>query len=140
MIYFAEQETLEHEADDEIRPGVRRIKLACANGEHAPVGYYQKTTGDIYESPDADTPIVRIVGALEGQTGQVTILQENGNYRRFSRWDRIDDAPPSRPDAIIRTLPQCGCGGALGMPKLFDSFEEMSVYFYATFFLGQRAE
>lgn len=97
--------------------------LACAPGE------------DPRALDPQPAPTVRIVGDLDGQTGQVTVIQPDGSYRRYSRWDRIEHGSPAQPDAILRTLPQCGCGGSLGMPKLFESFAQMSAYFYCTFAL-----
>ncbi len=134
MIYRAADDSVEFESDDELKPNLRRISIEHEDGSETAVGLYENTTGNIYSLPGEDLA-VRILGELSESSGQVTILQPNGTYRRFSRWDRIDVAPPSQPDAILRTLPQCGCGGALGMPRLFDSFEEMSIYFFTTFFL-----
>ena len=76
---------------------------------------------------------MRIVGALDDATGQLTIRQESGAYRRYSRWDRLDKGTPQHPDAVVRTLPQCGCGGYLGAPMLFDSMPEMTAYFFVVF-------
>ena len=105
-------------------------------------GLFEGASGNVYacnaKSDDpregaSTPPTVRIVNGIGGQTGQVTVLQPDGSYRRFSRWDRITQGSPAKPDAILRTLPQCGCGGSIGMPKLFDSFAEMSAYFLCTF-------
>lgn len=41
--------------------------------------------------------------------------------------------PATQPHAVVRTLPQCGCGGYLGAPMMFDSFEEMLAYFFVVF-------
>lgn len=78
-------------------------------------------------------PVIRIQGDISGDTGQVTILQEEGHYRRYSRWDRIDTPMPNQPSATVRTLPQCGCGGYLGAPMVYDSFAEMTAYFFVVF-------
>lgn len=80
-----------------------------------------------------EVPLVRIVGSLEDDTGQLTIRQESGTYRRYSRWDRLDKGTPQHPHAVVRTLPQCGCGGYLGAPMLFDSMPEMTAYFFVVF-------
>ena len=136
MLYDIEKQLLVLKPDDEKRPGFRSLSITRGKTTVDEVGFYEISTGNIYKSLDNEKPIVRIVGDIEGSTGQVTILQENGTYRRFSRWDRIDRDGSNNSNgmhAILRTLPQCGCGGALGMPKLFDSFEEMSVYFFFTF-------
>lgn len=83
-------------------------------------------------SPD-DEPLVMTVGSFDGETGQIVIKQPEGHWRRYSRWDRIEKAPPGQPSAVVRTLPQCGCGGYLGAPMMFDSFEEMLAYFFVVF-------
>lgn len=108
------------------------------------VALYDDATGNAFRLDGAydaahdpresgEAPLVRIVGDLAGQTGQVTVLQAEGRYRRYSRWDRISLTTPNRPDAIVRTLPQCGCGGYLGAPMMFDSFAEMTAYFFVLF-------
>lgn len=80
-----------------------------------------------------EVPLVRIVGSLDDAMGQLTIRQESGAYRRYSRWDRLDEGTPQHPAAVVRTLPQCGCGGYLGAPMLFDSMPEMTAYFFVVF-------
>lgn len=80
-----------------------------------------------------EEPLVKIVGAVDDETGQVVIKQPEGHWRRYSRWDKIKKAPPSQPNAVVRTLPQCGCGGYLGAPMMFDSFKEMLSYFFVVF-------
>ena len=80
-----------------------------------------------------EVPLVRIVGSLDDAMGQLTIRQESGAYRRYSRWDRLDKGTPQHPAAVVRTLPQCGCGGYLGAPMLFDSMPEMTAYFFVVF-------
>ena len=120
-------------ADDADENGRQRITIAREDGKTETVGFLDGLTGNIYTEAQGETPVILIVGNLSGQTGQVTIRQDDGSYRRFSRWDRVKSGTPAQPAAIVRTLPQCGCGGALGMPKLFDSFAEMSVYFLLTF-------
>lgn len=84
------------------------------------------------------TPLVIITGDMDtDETGQVKILQPDGHYRRYSRWDRIDESEhPDRPNAIVQSLPQCGCGGYLGAPMVFDSFIEMVAYFFVVFVAG----
>ncbi|MBO4353019.1 MAG: hypothetical protein J5818_05955, partial [Eggerthellaceae bacterium] len=79
------------------------------------------------------SPAVHILGSPDGATGQLTARQPSGNYLRACRWDRIESGALGRPDAILRTLPQCGCGGSLGVPQLFDSFVEMSTYHFCAF-------
>lgn len=93
-------------------------------------------------APDVETayPLVRFIGQTTDATGQVTIRQPAGNYRRYSRWDKVTHTLPNHPDAIVRTLPQCGCGGYLGTPMFFDSFAEMMAYFYTVFFYMQGDE
>ena len=78
-------------------------------------------------------PAVHILGSIEGASGQLTVRQPAGNYLRACRWDRVEPGALGRPDAILRTLPQCGCGGSLGAPQLFDSFVEMSTYHFCAF-------
>lgn len=80
-----------------------------------------------------DEPLVKTVGDFSGETGQIVIKQPEGHWRRYSRWDRIEKAPPTQPAAVVRTLPQCGCGGYLGAPMMFDSFGEMLAYFFVVF-------
>ena len=83
-------------------------------------------------------PLVLVVGVPGSDaTGQVKIRQDNGHYMRYCRWDAIDGAP-GHPDAVVRTLPQCGCGGYLGTPMMFDDYVEMVAYFFVVF-TGERA-
>mgnify|MGYP006912479576 CR=1 FL=1 len=91
--------------------------------------------GDACPNPrDAgDEPLVKLVGDIAGDTGQLVIKQPEGHWRRYSRWDRLPKPPATRPHAVVRTLPQCGCGGYLGAPMMFDSFEEMLAYFFVVF-------
>ena len=73
----------------------------------------------------------------DDETGQVKILQPDGHYRRYSRWDKIDESEhPDRPNAVVQSLPQCGCGGYLGAPMVFESFIEMVAYFFVVFVAG----
>lgn len=90
-------------------------------------------------APDVEMayPLVRFIGETSDATGQVTIRQPAGNYRRYSRWDKVTHRLPNHPNAIVRTLPQCGCGGYLGTPMFFDSFADMMAYFYTVFFYMQ---
>ena len=111
-------------------------------------GYYSGPTGDVFECPACDAnealpapdvsgePAVHVIGSLDGQTGQVTVRQPQGNYLRICRWDRIQSDMPAMQGALLRTLPQCGCGGSLGTPKLFGSFAEMSAYHFGAFYLA----
>lgn len=80
-----------------------------------------------------DEPLVKLVGDIAGDTGQLVIKQSEGHWRRYSRWDRLPKPPATQPHAVVRTLPQCGCGGYLGAPMMFDSFEEMIAYFFVVF-------
>lgn len=141
--------------DARLRDGDYYLASTAGDGTMRVQGLYDGATGHVYAcnvgedprsgnapcpaasaaSTAAASPAVRVVGDLDGATGQVTVLQPDGSYRRFSRWDRISQGSPAQPDAMLRTLPQCGCGGSLGMPKLFDSFAEMSAYFFYTFYL-----
>nr|AHF25148.1 hypothetical protein [uncultured bacterium Contig1772] len=125
-----------HTAGDQASPAPT-VRTADDTTWPAPVPTVRTfPTAHSADDPAAPAPAVRIVGDLDGETGQVTVLQPDGSYRRYSRWDRINQGSPAQPDAILRTLPQCGCGGSIGMPKLFDSFAEMSAYFFCTFYLG----
>lgn len=111
----------------------------------SPVAYVDGGSGSVYgidriaAADDEDSPVqgleplVRVVGDVNGETGQIVIKQTEGHWRRYSRWDRIEKAPPRQPDAVVRTLPQCGCGGYLGAPMMFDSFNEMLAYFFVVF-------
>lgn len=115
------------------------------HGTQRIVAFVDGTTGSAYtckhlgqtraDNPRdrGEEPLVKIVGELNGQTGQIVIKQAEGHWRRYSRWDRVSTAPPTQPDAVVRTLPQCGCGGYLGAPSMFDSFEEMIAYFFVVF-------
>lgn len=136
----------EHEG---LMKGDRYVTVAENGGTMQVKGLFDSAKGHVYacncgEDPRTSSippsPAVRIVGDLDGETGQVTVLQPDGTYRRFSRWDRIAQGSPAQPNAILRTLPQCGCGGSLGMPRLFDSFAELSAYFFCTFYLGQTED
>ena len=108
-------------------------------------GYFDGSTGDVFEcaavldSPsdiDRSEPAVHVIGSLDGTSGQVTVRHEQGNYLRICRWDRLDQNIASLQGATLRTLPQCGCGGSLGSPKLFESLAEMSAYHFCAFYLG----
>lgn len=120
-----------------VEPGGEREPFAFVDGETACV--YPLGTGD--GSPSAsdprtagERPVVIVTGDLEGETGQVKILEDDGVYRRYSRWDKVDpDDFPDHPEAYLQSLPQCGCGGYLGAPTVFPSFEEMVAYFYTVF-------
>lgn len=79
-------------------------------------------------------PAVRAIGSPDGATGQLTVRQPAGNYLRICRWDRLEGDLAARAGALFRTLPQCGCGGSLGTPKMFDSFAEMSAYHFGAFY------
>lgn len=114
-------------------------------------GLFDGATGDVFACDDATAeevlithstgeipPAVHVIGSLEGDTGQVTVRQEQGNYLRICRWDRMDPSISSLNGAILRTLPQCGCGGSLGAPKLFRSFAEMCAYNFCAFYWQAR--
>ena len=122
-------------------------------------GYYDGEMGDVFDCAQAASsaesiadcdeealsellanlrhgnPAVHIIGSLDARSGQLTICQERGNYLRISNWDRIASDAPLFKGAQLRTLPQCGCGGSLGAPKLFASFAEMSAYHFCAFYL-----
>lgn len=132
----------------ELPDGCCYIVDATDAGNVRIAGYYDGRTGDVLACPtgsDAARPIdsaegaiepaVHVIGALDGTTGQVTVRQEQGNYLRICRWDRVEANSPVLQGAMLRTLPQCGCGGSLGTPKLFSSFAEMSAYHFCAFFL-----
>lgn len=90
--------------------------------------------GTVQNPRDAGAePLVKIVGDIDGDTGQLVIKQPEGHWRRYSRWDRLAKPPATQPDAVVRTLPQCGCGGYLGAPMMFSSFKEMLAYFFVVF-------
>lgn len=105
-------------------------------------GFFDGSTGDVFPCIDgsfephrADGPAVHVIGSINDSTGQVTVRQEHGNYLRICRWDRVDSDSALLKGALLRTLPQCGCGGSLGTPKLFSSFAEMGAYHFCAFFL-----
>lgn len=105
------------------------------------VAFFDGETGDVFPCLDGraephrdDGPAVHVIGALHDATGQVTVRQERGNYLRICRWDRVDSDAPLLQGALLRTLPQCGCGGSLGAPKLFSSFAEMGAYHFCAFY------
>lgn len=80
-----------------------------------------------------ETPLVTVTGNIaEDARGQVLIRQTDGHYRRYSIWSRINGTRV-KPNAILQSLPQCGCGGYLGAPMTFDSFAEMTSYFFLVF-------
>ena len=116
-----------------------------AAGEMSPIAFIDGSTGAAYRCacmpPDGqpnprdagEEPLVKLVGDVDGETGQLVIKQPEGHWRRYSRWDRLPKAPATQPRAVVRTLPQCGCGGYLGAPMMFDSFNEMLAYFFVVF-------
>lgn len=116
-----------------------------AAGEMSPIAFIDGSTGAAYRCAcmpadgqpnprDAgEEPLVKLVGDVDGETGQLVIKQPEGHWRRYSRWDRLPKAPATQPRAVVRTLPQCGCGGYLGAPMMFDSFDEMLAYFFVIF-------
>lgn len=116
-----------------------------AAGEMSPVAFVDGAAGAAYRCAcvpadgqpnprDAgEEPLVKLVGDVDGETGQLVIKQPEGHWRRYSRWDRLPKAPATQPRAVVRTLPQCGCGGYLGAPMMFDSFDEMLAYFFVVF-------
>ena len=105
----------------------------CENDELASLDDDALILAASYDKTREKDPAVHILGSIEGETGQLTVRQPAGNYLRACRWDRIKQGVLGRPDAILRTLPQCGCGGSLGAPQLFDSFAEMSTYHFCAF-------
>ena len=112
------------------------------------VGYFDGRTGNAHacdnrvaEAPHnlqeltASDPAVRFIGSLDGDTGQLTVRQPEGNYLRICRWDRLNPETALKSGAMFRTLPQCGCGGSLGTPKVFDSVVDMVAYHFFAFYL-----
>lgn len=121
--------------------------LVGPSGESV-VGYFDGGTGNAYacsgsvaeSSKDlqallAGDPAVRFIGSLDGNTGQLTVRQPEGNYLRICRWDRLSPETASKSGAVFHTLPQCGCGGSLGSPKVFDSLVDMVAYHFFAFYL-----
>lgn len=119
--------------------GAQRV-LAYIDGKTGATFRCDRIVSEGEESPGSagEEPVVKLVGQIEGPTGQVVIKQPEGHWRRYSRWDRLPVAPATQPDAVVRTLPQCGCGGYLGAPMMFDSFQEMLAYFFVVFSDAQR--
>ena len=102
------------------------------------LGRFDGKTGNVRALGAAsqdDDPAVLNIGDVNGTTGQLKALQERGNYLRVCRWDRLEEAPELEPEAVFRTLPQCGCGGYLGTPRFFKSFAEMAAYVFCMFYL-----
>ena len=95
----------------------------------------EKTLFELLAALRSYDPAVHLIGSLDDSSGQLTIRQEKGNYLRISNWDRLVSDAPLFKGALLRTLPQCGCGGSLGAPKLFASFAEMSAYHFCAFYL-----
>lgn len=142
----------------ELEGGSCFIAEAPEGGETRLVGYYDGATGDVFDCSDAGElslppsggfdasivsglfagrePAVHVIGPVDGPTGQVTVRQAEGNYLRICRWDRMSPDIAALQGGELRTLPQCGCGGSLGAPKLFSSFAEMSAYHFCAFYLG----
>jgi hypothetical protein len=106
--------------------------IDAATGAAFPCGQLGTKPGD-NPRDRGEEPLVKLVGTPDEQTGQIVIKQTEGHWRRYSRWDKVTVAPPTQPHAVVRTLPQCGCGGYLGAPSMFDSFEEMIAYFFVVF-------
>ena len=124
---------------------VALVDADAANGADARtaalegVGRFDGRTGNVFaldEDAATHAPAVLNVGNVDGATGQLKARQPAGNYLRVCRWDRLDTSPKLHPGAMFRTLPQCGCGGYLGVPKFFETFAEMSAYVYCLFYLG----
>ena len=105
----------------------------CENDELAQLDDARLMLAASYDKIREKDFAVHILGSIGGETGQLTVRQPAGNYLRACRWDRIKQGALGRPNAILRTLPQCGCGGSLGAPQLFDSFVEMSTYHFCAF-------
>ena len=122
--------------DDGVSAAGNFLIADVTDGSPRVEGRYDASTGDVFAGgahTPGEEPAVHVIGPLAGDTGQVTVRQEKGNYLRICRWDRL--SPDSGVEALLRTLPQCGCGGSLGAPKLFDSFAEMSAYHFCAFYL-----
>ena len=114
------------------------IAAVADGGVSELLGRFDGETGNVYvlgAAPGDDEPAVLNVGDVAASTGQLKARQERGNYLRVCRWDRLDEAPALEPEAVFRTLPQCGCGGYLGTPQFFKSFAEMSAYVFCMFCL-----
>ena len=119
------------------------IATAAADGSIEPMGRFDAATGNVLapgEGACCDMPAVLNVGNVSDATGQLKARQEAGNYLRVCRWDRLETAPSMHPNAQFRTLPQCGCGGYLGVPKFFDEFAEMAAHVYCLYYLREDAE
>lgn len=100
------------------------------------VGSYDLATGNVFAAfGQTDEPAVLVIGKPDGDTGQLKVRQPQGNYLRICRWDRISEDTAAHSQATLRTLPQCGCGGSLGIPQLFDTFQDMSEYYFRAFYL-----
>ena len=120
------------------------VALPCECGPESAVeieAFFESTTGNVYacglqasgELLRASKPCVRMLDGIDGDNGQVLVLQQDGSYRRMARWDKLAPGAAKRAGAVLRTLPQCGCGGSLGVPKLFESFAELGAYYYCAF-------
>ena len=110
--------------------------ISVIDGEASELlGIFDGKTGNAYlvganrEEPPA---VLNVGDVQEDETGQLKALQEQGNYLRVCRWDRMSS---SKSGISFRTLPQCGCGGYLGTPKFFETFAEMSAYVFCMFCL-----
>lgn len=114
------------------------IAAVADDGVPELLGRFDAASGNVYafgEGLGDDEPAVLNIGDVDGSTGQLKARQERGNYLRICRWDRLAQTPELESDAVFRTLPQCGCGGSLGTPRLFKSFAEMSAYVFCMFCL-----
>lgn len=118
-----------------VDPNGSRQIIAFIDGDAGAAYRCDEVATDEGATPAAwgEEPLVKTVGDFSGETGQIVIKQPEGHWRRYSRWDRLKKAPPTQPSAVVRTLPQCGCGGYLGAPMMFDSFFEMLAYFFVVF-------
>lgn len=79
------------------------MPISCASmpaGEMSPIAFIDGSTGAAYRCAcmpadgqpnprDAgEEPLVKLVGDVDGETGQLVIKQPEGHWRRYSRWDR----------------------------------------------------
>ena len=128
--------------EEEDHEGDCRIVFAAPDGARETIGLVDGKTGFAYPVEETSDdprlrdakPLVIVTGDLDGPTGQVKILEDDGIYRRYSRWDKVDSNDfPDHPGAFLQSLPQCGCGGYLGAPTVFPSFAEMVAYFFVVF-------
>lgn len=129
------------------------IREESTDKHNLPAGVYDGRSGHVYvcddefvlelanaEEPMSAEPSLLFIGSMREDTGQLKVRQPEGNYLRICRWDKLSEDARGKTGAHLRTLPQCGCGGSLGVPKLFDSFAEMCIYHYCSFCVQDCAQ